>query len=134
MQIDRTLRVGTGWRAGPAAGASGPFLVSYTEFTPDHAADVVGIYLAARRLMAECAELEDAVGLMTYWRLRQWKGGSLSVWKNPEALRTFVRLPFHIEIMRKYRARGTVRSAEWWSRSFDLAQGLADGQRAVAES
>lgn len=134
MRIDRTLRVRTSWRAGPAAGSQGPFFISYTEFTPDNAADVAAIYLAARRLMAECAELEGAVGLLTYWRLHQWKGGSLSVWESPEALRGFVGLPFHVEIMRKYRARGTVRSIEWWSQSLDLAQGLAHGQRAVAGS
>ena len=134
MRIDRDLRARTTWQAGPAAASPGPFFISYTEFTPHHAADVVGIYLAARRLMAECAALEGAVGLTTYWRLRQWKGGSLSVWESPEALRSFVGLPFHIEIMRKYRERGRVRSTEWWSQSFDLAQGLADGQRAVAGS
>lgn len=134
MRIDRNLRVTTNWQSGPAASSPGPFFISYTEFTPRHGADVVGIYLAARRLMAECAELEGAVGLLTYWRLGKWKGGSLSVWERPEALRSFIGLPFHIEIMHKYRARGSVRSTEWWSPSFDLAQGLADGQRAVAQS
>lgn len=134
MRIDSNLRVRTRWQAGPAAEAPGPFFVSYTEFTPNHAADVAGIYLAARRLMAECAELEGSVGLTTYWRLRDWRGGSLSVWESREALSGFVGLPFHVEIMRKYRARGTVRSTAWWSQSFDLAKGLVEGERAIAES
>lgn len=133
MRIDRNLTARTSWRVGHTADSPGPFFISYTEFTPDHPADVVGIYLAARRLMAECAELEGAVGLATYWCLRQWKGGSLSVWQSPDALRGFVGLPFHIEIMQRYGTRGTVRSAEWWSDSFDLAQALAEGQRAFAE-
>jgi hypothetical protein len=134
MRVDRDPRARTSWRSGPAAASPGPFFISYTEYTPRHAADVVGIYLAARRLMAECAELEGAVGLATYWQLRRWRGGSLSVWEGPEALRRFVRLPFHIEIMRRYRSRGTVQSTEWWSDSFDLAQGLADGQRRVVDA
>lgn len=131
MRIDRDLRVKTSWRSGRAAASPGPFFISYTEFTPCHGADVAGIYLAARRPMAECAEIEGAVGLATYWRLRRWRGGSLSVWESPEALRSFVRLPFHIEIMRRYRTRGTVRSAEWWSGSVDLDEALAHGQRAI---
>ncbi len=133
MRIDRDLRVRTGWRAGPAAGSRGPFLLSYTEFTPNRAADVLGIYLAARRLMAECAELEGAVGLSTYWQLRKWRGGSLSVWQSPEALRRFIRLPFHVEIMCRYRSRGTVRSTEWWTPSFDLTRAFVDGQSAADE-
>lgn len=133
MQIDRDLTVRTRWRSGPASASPGPFFISYTEFTPSHPADVVGIYIAARRLMAESAELEGAVGLTTYWRLRRWQGGSLSVWERPEALRGFVGLPFHVEIMRKYRTRGTVRSAGWWSDSFDLGRAFYVGQANLAE-
>ena len=40
------LRVRTGWRRGPAADSAGPFLLSYTEFTPDTLRDVPAIYRA----------------------------------------------------------------------------------------
>jgi hypothetical protein len=131
MRFDRSLRVRTKWEAGPAVDSQGPFFISYTEFTPRKARDVVAIYLAARQLVAACAKLDGSVGVTTYWRLQQWRGGSLSVWENPEALRQFVRLPFHVEIMRKYRNRGSVRSTDWWSDCFDLTQALADGQRTL---
>jgi hypothetical protein len=126
--------VKTSWEGGPAASSPGPFFISYTEFTPRKAHDVVGIYFAARRLIAACAGLEGAVGVTTYWRLRQWRGGSLSVWETAEALQRFVRLPYHVEIMRKYRNRGNVQSTDWWSDSFDLAQAFASGQRALEKA
>ncbi|XVQ87672.1 hypothetical protein ACQP2K_09700 [Microbispora siamensis] len=36
--------------------------------------------------------------------------GSLSVWRGESDLREFVRLRAHVEIMREYRHRGTLRS------------------------
>ena len=54
------LRVRTGWRRGPAADSAGPFLLSYTEFTPDTLRDIPGIYRAAQRLRREIAELEES--------------------------------------------------------------------------
>ncbi|HXV05480.1 MAG TPA: hypothetical protein VFP23_06195 [Solirubrobacterales bacterium] len=131
MHLEPNLNVRTKWVEGTAADSVGPFFISYTEFTPDKPHDVLGIYLASRRLVAACAGLEGAVGLTTYWQLRHWRGGSLSVWDDPGALHSFVRLPYHVEIMRKYRMRGTVRSSEWWSESFDLAQALTDGRHAL---
>jgi hypothetical protein len=131
MRLDRNLRARTNWRGGRAAGSAGPFLVSYTEFTPHTLRDVPAIYLAARKLIAAISQLEGAVGVTTYWQLREGRGGSLSVWENEAALRQFVRLPYHVEIMRKFRTRGSMRAVDWQSDSFDLAQALADGQGAL---
>ncbi|WP_336206859.1 hypothetical protein [Nonomuraea sp. LPB2021202275-12-8] len=39
--------------------------------------------------------------------------GSLSVWRDEDDLQGFVRLPAHVEIMREYRHRGTLRSRTW---------------------
>jgi len=133
MRLDRNLRVRTNWERGPAANLDGPFLVSYTEFTPHTLRDVPGIYLAARRLIAACSKLEGAVGVTTYWQLPKGRGGSLSVWKDHPALRQFVALPYHVEIMRKYRTRGSLRAIDWKADSFDLRQAFADGQRALDE-
>lgn len=75
MRLERDLKVRTSWEDGPAAGSHGPFFISYTEFTPRYAADVVPIYLSASH----------------------------------------------------------VRSADWWSDSFDLAQAFSVGQSALEE-
>jgi hypothetical protein len=125
------FRVWMPWKRGPAAGSAGPFLISYTEFTPQTMRDIPAIYVAAKRLRKACAELEGAVGLTVYWQLLRRRGGSVSVWESEAALRRFVSLPFHVEIMRRYRPRGSLRAIDWQADSFGLRAAFADGQRAL---
>lgn len=127
------FRVRTPWKRGPAASSSGPLLISYTEFTPHSMRDVPAIYLAAERLRKACTDLDGAVGVTTYWQLFRRRGGSLSVWENEEALRRFVSLPFHLEIMRRYRDRGSLRAVDWQADSFRLHSAMRAGQRALDE-
>jgi hypothetical protein len=130
----RERRWRTPWRRGTAHEHRGEFLVSYTEFTPDTLLDLPRIYLAAERLRRACAGLEGAVGLTLYWQPHHRRGGSLSAWTDKDSLRRFVALPYHLEIMRRYRTRGTVRSAEWLASSLDVEEALARGQRTLDDS
>lgn len=125
------LRVRTSWKRGPAAEAAGPFLVSYTEFTPDTLRDVPGIYRAAQRLRREIVELEGAVGVTVYWQLFRGRGGSVSAWEDESALRRFVSLPFHVETMRAHRPRGSLRAIDWTADSFELGTAFREGQRGL---
>ncbi len=125
------FRVRTAWKRGPAADSTGPFLVSYTEFTPDTIRDLPAIYFAAERLRDACAELAGAVGVTTYWQPLRGRLGSVSAWEDEAALRSFVALPFHLEIMRKYRSRGSLRAVEWETESFGLRAVFAEGRRAL---
>ena len=127
------LRVRSGWRRGPAADSGGPFLLSYTEFTPDTLRDVPAIYRAARRLRREITELEGAVGVTVYWQLLRGRGGSVSAWADESALRRFVSLPFHVETMRAYRPRGSLRAIDWTASSLELGAAFRDGQRGLDE-
>jgi hypothetical protein len=127
------LRVRTSWRRGPAAEAAGPVLVSYTEFTPDTLRDLPRIYRAAQRLRREIAELEGAVGVAVYWQLFRGRGGSVSAWADETALRHFVSLPFHLETMRAYRPRGSLRAIDWTTDSFELGRAFREGQRGLDE-
>jgi hypothetical protein len=125
------FRVRTTWKRGPAAESDGPFLISYTEFTPHAMRDVPAIYFAAERLRSACAELEGAVGVTTYWQLFRRRIGSVSVWESEAALRGFVSLPYHLEIMRRYRSRGTLRAISWQADSFNLRAAFDQGQRTL---
>jgi hypothetical protein len=125
--------VRTSWKRGPAAGSAGPFLLSYTEFTPDTLRDLPSIYRASRRLRREIAELEGAVGVTVYWQLFRGRGGSVSVWADEPALRRFVSLPFHVETMRAYRPRGSLRAIDWSADSFELGAAFREGQRGLDE-
>jgi hypothetical protein len=127
----REWRWRTPWRHGTARDHYDGLLVSYTEFTPDTMLDLPRIYLAAERLRRACSELEGAIGLTIYWQPLHRRGGSLSAWTSRDSLRRFVTLPYHLEIMRRYRTRGTVRSTEWWAESLDIGEALAQGQRAL---
>lgn len=127
------FRLRTIWRRGASAPSAGPFLVSYTEFTPQKMRDVPAIYFAAMRLRRACAELDGAVGLTIYWQLFRRRGGSVSVWESEEALRRFVSLPFHLEIMRRYRSRGSLRAISWEAETFALRAAFDEGQRALDE-
>lgn len=128
------LSVRTSWKRGPGASSAGPLLISYTEFTPHTMRDVPAIYRAAERLRGECAELEGAVGVTTYWQPFRRRVGSLSAWEDEAALRRFVSLPFHVEIMRRYRGRGSLRASSWHADSFDLGAAFEDGRRTLDES
>jgi hypothetical protein len=128
------LRVRTSWKRGPAAESDGPYLVSYTEFTPDTLRDVPRIYRAAERLRREIAELEGAVGVTTYWQPFRGRAGSVSAWEDEAALRRFVSLPFHVEIMRAYRSRGSLRAVDWTASSLDLRAAFREGQRGLDAS
>lgn len=127
--LDLCLR--TRWRRGAAAAFAGPLLLSYTEFTPSAMRDLPAIYRAAGRLLDACEGLEGAVGVAVYWRLPRRRVGSLSAWTGPDALRRFVSLPLHLEVMRRFRDRGSLRSAEWRAEGFELRAALRDGARAV---
>jgi hypothetical protein len=121
--------VRTNWERGPAAALPGPFLVSYTEFTPNRIRDLPAIHRAAERLRREIAKLDGAVGVTTYWQLFRGRAGSLSAWEDEAALRRFVALPFHREVIRAYRTRGSLRATEWTARELTLGAAFREGQR-----
>jgi hypothetical protein len=127
------FRVRTSWKRGPAAESKGPFVISYTEFTPHILRDLPELNLASERLKNACGELEGAVGVTTYFQPFRGRGGSVSVWESKDALRRFVALPYHVEIMRKYRTRGSLRAVDWEADSFDLAHAFREGLRALDE-
>lgn len=131
--MDRVFdfRLRTTWKRGPAADFASPFLISYTEFTPNALRDVPAIYFVAEQLRDACAELEGAVGVTTYWQLFRRRGGSVSVWEEEAALRRFVSLPFHVEIMRRFRTRGSLRALDWPAEEFRLRAAFREGQKAL---
>jgi hypothetical protein len=131
--LDRPLR--RRWKTGPAAGSAGPFLCSLTQFKPHHVRDLAAIWAAAERLSGELIEIEGACGVLTYFRPRHFFVGSLSAWTGKAALSRFVSLPYHREIMCRYRSRGLpLRSAKWWTEGLQVDAALAEGLRLLEQS
>lgn len=65
--------------------------------------------------------MPGAVGMWLWMMLAGGRGGSISVWSSEEDLDRFVSLPLHVDIMKRYGDRGTVRSTMWTADRFDSA-------------
>ncbi|HEX4837217.1 MAG TPA: hypothetical protein VFV03_01635 [Solirubrobacteraceae bacterium] len=124
-------RVRMPWKHGPSSGFAGPLLLSYTEFTPDSLGDWPEIVRVAMRLRKLWPQLLGAVGMTLYLQPLRGRAGSLSAWESEEALRCFVGLPYHVQIMRKYRTRGDLRSASWRAERLDVSRALTHGLQAL---
>ncbi|MBP2324956.1 hypothetical protein JOF56_005341 [Kibdelosporangium banguiense] len=107
------------WTPGPA-GLDGQLLVSVTEFTAKHLWYMPGIYRAGRDLAQLWPNLDGAVGHWLWMEPLRRRCGAVSVWQDKKAMRSFVGLPVHRQIMRTYRTRGTVRATTWTADDPDL--------------
>ncbi|MFH8489626.1 hypothetical protein [Streptomyces longisporoflavus] len=107
------------WQAGPEAHATGPALVSVTEFTALRHSHTAAIALAGLRLRRSWPETPGAVGMWLWidpWRKRS---GSVSVWTGERSLYAFVGRPDHVRIVGAHKDRGTMRATAWTSDRFD---------------
>ena len=109
----------TRWTPGPAREAGGPVVVSVTDFTSHRRRDYPSVIATGLRLQMGWYALRGAVGLRLWSLPLAGRSGSISVWESAEALREFVALPAHIEIMRRYRDRGRLRSTTWNSERYE---------------
>ncbi|GAB2554488.1 hypothetical protein [Nocardia heshunensis] len=124
------LVLATAWKRGPGRVSQGPFMISVTQYTPRHLADGVDIWRASSRLADELVGIEGAVGVSAYARPFRRDVGSISIWTDETGLETFIGLPYHVEIMNRYRPRGLpIRSATWWSREARVSAALREGLR-----
>lgn len=117
---------------GPEAGTDGPVVVSFTEYTAHRRRDIVRAAAVAQRLRMGWYAMSGAVGLVLHLEPLRSSGGSVSVWRSEEDLLRFVRLPLHLEIMRRYRELGTLRSAQWEMDRFVLREAVAQARRHLA--
>lgn len=116
------------WRSGPAAQDEGPFMISVTQYIPKRIADLPDIWRASESLGDQLAKIDGAVGIMTYMQPGRRHIGSISIWADDKGLAKFMSLPYHVEIMHKYRPRGLpIRSAKWWSDEFRIGTALIEG-------
>ena len=118
--VDRTFGpVWTPWAAGPVRSPDGPVVVSVTEFVPHALRHFHAFVLDGLRLREGWYGMEGAVGLYLYGQPTRRRGGSVSVWTDGAAMRRFIGLPRHVEIMRRYRPLGTVRATTFEQADFD---------------
>src|SRR3954447_5079600 len=106
------------WITGPATGHGGPVVVSVTEFAAARRRDLPGIARRGLRLALGWYAMPGAIALAMWSLPGGSRIGSISVWTADADLRRFVGLPLHVDVMRRYRTRGTVRAETWTMERF----------------
>jgi hypothetical protein len=76
--------------------------------------------------------MPGAVGLWLWSLPTSARGGSVSVWTSEDDLRRFVGLPKHVDVMRRNRNRGTVKSTTWTADQFDRSDVLQRAREWIA--
>ena len=104
---------------GPYAPGEQPVVVSVTEFRSHHPLDMPGVAAKGIRMRYGWYAMTGAVGLWLWSLPATARGGSISVWDSEDSLERFIGLPHHVEIMNRYRSRGTVRSHTWSMERFE---------------
>lgn len=120
------------WAAGAHEETAGPVLVSLTEFRANGWRHLPGMARIALGLRAGWYGLPGAVGLYLWTDVSRRCVGSLSVWTDEADLRRWIGLPRHVQVMRRYRPRGTARSTQWTCGTFDRSAILAEAKRRLA--
>jgi hypothetical protein len=120
------------WTAGPEQDADGPFLISLTDYTAHRWRDVPGVTRSGLKLSRAWPAMQGAVGLWLWSDLPHHRSGSISIWTSEDALSRFVRWPVHLEIVRKYRPRGTLKASSWEAERFVKRDVLREARRRLA--
>lgn len=121
------------WTPGPVRAVTGPVVVSVTSLTSDRHWDLAGIAVTGMRLRLGWYAMPGAVGLWLWTLPAAARTGSISIWSSAEDLRRFVGLPLHVDVMRRYRARGTVRATTWTEDALDRPEILERARRWIAD-
>jgi hypothetical protein len=109
----------TPWMPGPAEANGAPVLVSVTDFHADRRREVPVVAVEGMRMRMGWYAMPGAVGLWLWSLPVNSRSGSISVWASEDDLERFIGLPHHVDIMKRYGPRGTVRSTRWRADTFD---------------
>lgn len=109
----------TPWMPGPVDPQDGPVVVSVTEYAAHHRRVLPRVAVNGLRMRMGWYAMTGAVGMWLWMLPAGGRGGSVSVWASEQDLERFVALPHHVDIMRRYGDRGTVRSTTWTADRFD---------------
>ncbi|MEZ0050608.1 hypothetical protein ABIA30_001606 [Mycobacterium sp. MAA66] len=112
----------TGWMPGPVAPAGLAVVVSVTDFASQQRRDLPGIAYRGMRMREGWYAMPGAIGLWLWSLPAAGRSGSISVWESADALQQFITLPRHLDIMARYRDRGSVHSTSWEADRFDSAE------------
>lgn len=137
MNRSSDLQIRTPWRRGsgssaPAA-ADGVF-VSYVDFRFHRLRDYPSATVALVRLESMLRKLPGSVGIQVVAYPTTLITGVMTAWRDEDALGEFIRLPYHVEIMRKFDGRGRARLLSFTQPEFSRPAAMAEVRRRLETS
>jgi hypothetical protein len=124
----------TPWMPGPVNATDAPVLVSITDFHADRRREVPVVAVEGMRMRMGWYAMPGAVGLWLWSLPTSSRSGSISVWLTEDALERFIGLPHHVDIMKRFGPRGTVRSTKWHADTFDRHAVVERAREWIAEA
>jgi len=106
------------WKSGTEPIADRPVYVSMNDYQVHRVVDVPSVWWDGLRLRHAWPRTEGALGLW-FFMLPQRRSISVSIWRRPEDLRSFVRSPVHVRIMQRHKRTGTLINKAWTAERFD---------------
>ena len=131
MIAELDLSVGL-WVTGPFTADDAPVFVSVTDFHVVRARDLPVVWIEGLRLRRAWPTMPGAVGMWLWAQPLRKRSGSVSVWRSEDDLRSFVRWPRHVAIMRRYRDAGELASFSWLAERFDSDEIWGAARRRLA--
>lgn len=107
------------WKTGTEAPPSGPVHVSMNDYLIHHVRDVPRVAIAGLRFRHAWPRTEGALGLWIASTSDGRRQISVSVWRTPQDLKSFVRSPAHRQVMRDFREAGDLHTNAWTADRFD---------------
>ncbi len=125
------------WKNGTPVDHAGPVHVSMNDYFVHRLRDVPRVAREGMILRHHWPETEGALGLWVGALGSLRRQVSVSVWRDADDLRRFVRSPRHLRIMREYRGAGSLYTNAWpaerldraliWRQATDRLRGRIDG-------
>jgi hypothetical protein len=109
------------WRNGANRPPSGSVHVSMNDFLISRAPDRPRVALAGLRFWRAWSDTEGALGLWYAGSPGGRRQISVSVWRESEDLRRFVRTPAHLKVMRDFRGAGVLHTNAWTAERLDYS-------------
>lgn len=113
-----TVPLLTPWMPGPVDSGDCPVVVSVTDFQTHHRRELPAVAARGLRMRMGWYAMPGAIGLWLWSLPATARSGSISVWAGEDDLERFITLPHHVDIMRRYGPRGTVRATTWKADAF----------------
>jgi hypothetical protein len=107
------------WKNGSLEPPAGPVHVSMNDYLIHRVRDIPRVAQEGMRLRRRWPETEGALGLWFAAVGSPKRQVSVSIWRSPQDLKSFVRSPEHLRIMREYRDAGALYTNAWTAERFD---------------